>query len=284
MVPTGRCRGPFAGKPEMAFMSSLDLPIIGRITPCSHMRIRRFTMAAGKLAPTDSIDIPIQGMTCASCVGRVEKAIRSVAGVTAANVNLATERAHVEFAPATADPVAVADAIRAAGYEPSAATLDLTIEGMTCASCVSRVEKALERVPGVIEANVNLATERASVRYLGGSDVAEPADRRRRADRLREPKLRRGQHRDRPRAGGSRGRDRRPAARAAARGDPHPARLRPRNGLALRPGDPRLGDGHARAPDELVSAVRPDHPGPVRSGPALLPQRASRPSCGARPT
>ncbi|ANY80587.1 copper-translocating P-type ATPase [Microvirga ossetica] len=129
-------------------------------------------MAAGNLAPTDSIDIPIQGMTCASCVGRVEKAIRSVAGVTAANVNLATERAHVEFAPATADPVAVADAIRAAGYEPSAQSLDLTIEGMTCASCVNRVEKALERVPGVIEANVNLATERASVRYLGGSDVA----------------------------------------------------------------------------------------------------------------
>ena len=56
-------------------------------------------MAAGNLAPTNSIDIPIQGMTCASCVGRVEKAIHSVAGVTAANVNLATERAHVEFGP-----------------------------------------------------------------------------------------------------------------------------------------------------------------------------------------
>ena len=56
-------------------------------------------MAAGKPAPIDSIDIPIQGMTCASCVGRVEKAIRSVEGVAAANVNLATERAHVEFAP-----------------------------------------------------------------------------------------------------------------------------------------------------------------------------------------
>ena len=55
---------------------------------------------------------------------------------------------------------------------PRRQSLDLTIEGMTCASCVNRVEKALERVPGVIEANVNLATERASVRYLGGSDVA----------------------------------------------------------------------------------------------------------------
>ena len=171
-------------------------------------------MAAGKLAPTDSIDIPIQGMTCASCVGRVEKAIRSVAGVTAANVNLATERAHVEFAPAAADPAAVAEAIRAAGYEPSAQSLELTIEGMTCASCVGRVEKALKRVPGVLEANVNLATERASVRYLGGSRHGGPADRCRRADRLRGRELRQDSDRDRPRAGGPRGRDRRPAARA----------------------------------------------------------------------
>jgi len=125
-------------------------------------------MTAGKLA---TIDIPVRGMTCASCVSRVEKAIRSVEGVTAANVNLATERAHVEFAPAEADPAAVADAIRNAGYEPSESAVELKIDGMTCASCVNRVEKALRRVPGVVEASVNLATERASVRYLGGPDM-----------------------------------------------------------------------------------------------------------------
>jgi Cu+-exporting ATPase len=128
-------------------------------------------MTAGKLAPTDTIDIPVQGMTCASCVNRVEKAIRSVKGVTAASVNLATERAHVEFAPAEANPVAVAEAIRATGYEPSDSTIELKIDGMTCASCVGRVEKALQRVPGVLEANVNLATARASIRYLGGTDM-----------------------------------------------------------------------------------------------------------------
>lgn len=128
-------------------------------------------MAAGKLASTDTIDIPIQGMTCASCVNRVEKAIRSVEGVTAANVNLATERAHVEFGSGGGDPAAVAEAIRTAGYEPSDSTVDLKIGGMTCASCVGRVEKALGRVPGILEANVNLATERASIRYLGGADI-----------------------------------------------------------------------------------------------------------------
>jgi heavy metal translocating P-type ATPase len=128
-------------------------------------------MAAPKLSgSTDTIDIPIEGMSCASCVGRVEKAIRSVDGVTAANVNLATERAHVSFAPSQADPKAVAEAIRAAGYEPSDDKVELTIEGMTCASCVARVEKALARVPGVLAASVNLATERATVRYLGGSE------------------------------------------------------------------------------------------------------------------
>lgn len=124
-----------------------------------------------RTAAPASFDIPVQGMTCASCVGRVEKAIKSVEGVTAANVNLATERAHVSFAPEKADPQAVAEAIRAAGYEPSESHVDLKIEGMTCASCVSRVEKALKRVPGVVEAHVNLATERASVKYLGGTDV-----------------------------------------------------------------------------------------------------------------
>lgn len=128
-------------------------------------------MAAGRLASIHAIEIPIQGMSCASCVNRVEKAIRSVEGVTAANANLTTERAHVEFAPDEANPIAVAEAIRAAGYEPSDSTVELKIDGMTCASCVNRVEKALKRVPGVLEANVNLATERASIRYLGGPDM-----------------------------------------------------------------------------------------------------------------
>ncbi len=124
-----------------------------------------------RTAAAESFDIPVQGMSCASCVGRVEKAIRSVDGVTAANVNLATERAHVSFAPDKADPLAVAEAIRTAGYEPAENHAELAIQGMTCASCVARVEKALKRVPGVLDAHVNLATERASVRYLGGSDA-----------------------------------------------------------------------------------------------------------------
>ncbi|MBD2746084.1 copper-translocating P-type ATPase [Microvirga sp. BT688] len=118
-----------------------------------------------------TLDIPVQGMTCASCVGRVEKALRAVDGVDAASVNLATERARVSLKPGVTDTSAIAEAIRNVGYEPGEETVDLKVTGMTCASCVGRVEKALKRVPGVVDATVNLATERASVRTLGGPDM-----------------------------------------------------------------------------------------------------------------
>src|SRR5689334_19107698 len=104
------------------------------------------------------LSFPVEGMTCASCVRRVEKAIAAVPGVSQASVNLATERADVRF-NGTADPGAVIGAIKTAGYEVPHQTLELGIEGMTCASCVRRVEKAVSGVPGVIAASVNLATE-----------------------------------------------------------------------------------------------------------------------------
>lgn len=114
---------------------------------------------------------PVEGMTCASCVRRVEKAIVAVPGVESAAVNLATERADVRLA-APATPGAVIDAIMSAGYEVSRETLELGVEGMTCASCVNRVERAISAVPGVISAAVNLATERATVKAVGGTPVS----------------------------------------------------------------------------------------------------------------
>ena len=114
------------------------------------------------------IGLRIEGMTCASCVGRVEKALRGVQGVTAASVNLATERADVSFAD-TASAGAVVRALKDAGYRAVTGTVELAIEGMTCASCVGRIEAALKAVPGVVDATVNLATEKASVRYLPGA-------------------------------------------------------------------------------------------------------------------
>ena len=110
-----------------------------------------------------TISLPVEGMSCASCVGRVERALGKVEGVEAVSVNLATERADIRTS-GSLDPERLAQAVEAAGYSVPAQAVELCIEGMTCASCVGRVERALKAVPGVAEATVNLATERASVR------------------------------------------------------------------------------------------------------------------------
>jgi Cu+-exporting ATPase len=114
--------------------------------------------------------LPIAGMTCASCVARVEKALAAVPGVDAASVNLATEVAALKVAPSVTLQ-ALEKAVEQAGYEVSRREIDLGIKGMTCASCVARVEKALAKVPGVLSASVNLATERAHVEVVAGIDV-----------------------------------------------------------------------------------------------------------------
>jgi copper ion binding protein len=108
-------------------------------------------------------------MTCAACAGRVERALREVPGVTKATVNLATERAAVQFDPEATSPSALTEAIEGAGYGVRAVESTLGVRGMTCAACVGRVERALRGVPGVFDATVNLATERATVRHLAGA-------------------------------------------------------------------------------------------------------------------
>lgn len=119
-------------------------------------------------ADSTAISLPIEGMTCASCVGRVEKALKAVPGVHKASVNLATERADITF-DGTPNVVAAVQAVQKAGYAVAENTIELSVSGMTCASCVGRVEKALKAVPGVSAATVNLATERAQVTATGGT-------------------------------------------------------------------------------------------------------------------
>lgn len=105
--------------------------------------------------------LSIEGMTCASCVGRVEKALKKVDGVEKAEVNLATEKALIH-ASQPLDRALLIKAVQRAGFDIAAIQpIELSIDGMTCASCVARVEKALKKVSGVEQANVNLATERA---------------------------------------------------------------------------------------------------------------------------
>lgn len=122
-----------------------------------------------------TIKLSISDMTCASCVRRVEKAIEKVPGVSGATVNLATEKADVTFDGAP-DIAAIAEAVRGAGYGVGEEVLEFPVEGMTCASCIGRVEKALKAVPGVLDATANLAQERARVRLAKGAATFDDLD------------------------------------------------------------------------------------------------------------
>ncbi len=160
------------------------------------------------------ITLAVEGMSCAACASRVEKALSAVPGVASATVNFALARADVTFDPSTVATDALAEAIRAAGYGVETTRVSLDIDGMTCANCAGRVEAALRAVPGVASAEVNLAMERADVdlsdprldiaRLVGAVQkagyAATPrtggADARRAQDRAREEEQRNAGRRD----------------------------------------------------------------------------------------
>jgi len=114
----------------------------------------------------ERIDLPIVGMSCASCASTIQRGLSVLSGVDKANVNYATSKATLFFKPELANPFDFISSIRKTGYEVGTASVDLPIEGIQCASCVQRIEKALMRTRGVTKAAVNLATGRAKVEYL----------------------------------------------------------------------------------------------------------------------
>ncbi|MGH2544725.1 MAG: copper ion binding protein, partial [Ardenticatenaceae bacterium] len=112
------------------------------------------------------ITIPVQGMTCASCVRTVERGLTKVPGVSEASVNLATERATITFDDAQASVGELVQKVKEIGYDVPTATVTLPTQGMTCASCVATVERNLKKLPGVLRADVNLAMQRSTVTYV----------------------------------------------------------------------------------------------------------------------
>ena len=128
------------------------------------------TPASTPARPPAAVTLPVQGMTCASCVGRVERALKKLPGVASVQVNLATESATLRF-DGPPDVAAAIATIEKSGYAVPQASIELQVQGMTCASCVGRVERVLRRVPGVQEVAVNLATERARIKLLAGTPV-----------------------------------------------------------------------------------------------------------------
>ena len=121
----------------------------------------------------ERITISVSGMTCASCVGKVEGSLKKVAGVDRAAVNLATEEATVDYDAATCTLDDLYRAIDAVGYEAKPLSRTFAVSGMHCASCIKRVEDALLTVEGVQKAQVNLATERATVTLSPSASLDE---------------------------------------------------------------------------------------------------------------
>ncbi|MDH4299466.1 MAG: heavy metal translocating P-type ATPase, partial [Dehalococcoidia bacterium] len=133
---------------------------------------------ADKTSPrkSDKASIHITGMTCTTCAATIEKGLSETPGIEQAEVSFASEKASIKYDPTKVDLARIKDTVSQLGYGVATKKSIFPVAGMTCASCVARVEEALYSVPGVISASVNLASEKATVEYLEGT---EPADIRR---------------------------------------------------------------------------------------------------------
>ncbi len=153
------------------------------------------------MAEKSQVVLPVQGMTCAACVGHVEKALKSLTGVVEAKVNLMAGKAAVDFEPGKVGIPEMVKAVTDIGFTVGMEELSLKITGMTCAACVNKVEKAIKALPGVAGVVVNLATESVRVEYYSGTvtradikavverlgyEVGERTDTRSELDRERE--------------------------------------------------------------------------------------------------
>jgi len=119
------------------------------------------------------VSIHITGMSCATCAATIEKGLSEIPGIEQADVNFALEKASIRYDPTKVDLAKIKDAVSQLGYGVATRKSIFPVSGMTCASCVARVEEALSKVPGVISASVNLASEKVTVEYLEGTELAE---------------------------------------------------------------------------------------------------------------
>ena len=118
------------------------------------------------------LELPVEGMSCASCVLKVEEGLKHTPGVQNVAVNFAAQRAAIAFDPQAVTTERFVDVVRSLGYDVPVRSVQLPVRGMSCASCVEKVEHALAGVDGVLRASVNLASERATVEALATTPVA----------------------------------------------------------------------------------------------------------------
>jgi len=116
-----------------------------------------------------TVEFPVSGMSCASCVARIEKGLSKMSGIQEAKVNFASEKASVTFDASRVQMVDLVGTVKDLGYEAGLEKVTLPVHGMSCASCVKKVEGALNGLDGVVKASVNFATERATIQYIPGT-------------------------------------------------------------------------------------------------------------------
>ena len=126
-----------------------------------------------KFRKPEKARIHVTGMTCTTCAATIEKGLAQTPGVEKADVSFASEKASIEYDPSKVNLARIAKTISELGYKIATKKSIFPVSGMTCASCVARVEAALSSVPGVVSASVNLASEKATVEYVEGADIAE---------------------------------------------------------------------------------------------------------------
>ncbi len=126
-----------------------------------------------KVKKIEKAQVNITGMTCSTCAQTIQKGLLKTQGVRQANVNFASEKAAIEFDPTETDLAKIQGTINELGYGTAVKKSIFPVSGMTCAACVARVEQALNKVPGVITANVNLATEKATVEYIDSTHITD---------------------------------------------------------------------------------------------------------------
>lgn len=121
----------------------------------------------------ERVNLHITGMTCTTCAATIEKGLAEIPGVEKASLNFAAEKASIEYDPSKVNLARIKNTISQLGYGAALKKSIFPVAGMTCASCVARVEQALTSVPGVVSANVNLASEKTTVEYVEGTDIAD---------------------------------------------------------------------------------------------------------------
>jgi len=126
----------------------------------------KLSFKQGEKLKSTKIDLPLVGMSCASCAFTIQRALSSLKGVDEANVNFATSKATVLYQPQLVKPEDFISSIRKSGYNVGTASVEISIQGMECASCVRSIEEALNHLKGVTGAAVNLATGKAKVEYI----------------------------------------------------------------------------------------------------------------------